>query len=134
MILLKQAIINLSNPARTDSEFSMYTFPALKALEGVIKYNLQKCNIQMPTTNFSMFDKVNGVYKLQTGHSARIGNAYTTKLENCYNHFFNNRHTLFHFGMLIAGTDTNTRLLKTKQEANDIIKATLKVIDENYIA
>ena len=55
------------------------------------------------------------------------------KLENCYNHFYNNRHTLFHFGIVIGNSDVNTRLLSTKAEADSIIRDTLKIIDDNYI-
>jgi ribonuclease HI len=112
----------------------MYTFPVLKALEGVLKYNLQKCGIVMTSTAFTMFDKIGGVYNLQVAHSVGLSSDHIIKLENCYNHLNNNRHTLFHFGVIIGGVDTNTRLLKTKKEADDIIKDTLKIIDDNYIA
>ncbi len=132
--LLKQATIDLSNPAYGDIEFSKYTFSALKALEGVLKYNLCKCKIAMKSTSFTMFDKaLYGIYKLQEAHSKLLSNDEVEKLENCYNHLYNNRHTLFHFGVIIGEIDVNTRMLNTKKEANDIIKSTLKVIDTNYI-
>lgn len=133
-ILLKQAIINLNNPAYNDEEFTMYTFPALRSLEGVLKYNLSKCKIKMgEKERFNMFDKVNGIYKLQLSCIAGVSKEDAEKIENCYNHLHNNRHTLFHFGVIIGVIDTNTRLLKTKKEADEIIKNTLKVINENYI-
>ncbi len=132
-ILLKQSVINLSNPARGDSEFTMYTFPVLRALEGVLKYNLQKCAITMNSTSFSMFDKINGMYELQSRFKASLPVERVEKLENCYNHLHNNRHTLFHFGVILNDTDVNTRLLSTKAEADRIIKDTLKIIDENFI-
>lgn len=131
--LLKQATIDLSNPARSDIEFSKYAFTALKALEGVLKYNLQKCGIAMTSTAFTMFEKDAGIYKLQAAHSANLSSEEVQKLENCYNHLHNNRHTLFHFGVIIGSIDTNTRMLNTKQEADVIIKSTLKVIDGSYI-
>lgn len=132
--LIKQAIVNLNNPANNDTEFSMYTFPALRALEGVLKYNLTKCGIAMTSLSFDMFSKdVSGIYKLKTVYTSNLSNENISKLENCYNHFYNNRHTLFHFGIIIGGNDINTRLLNTKSEANTIIRDTLKVIDDNYI-
>lgn len=132
LILLKQATIDLNNSARGDIEFSKYTFSVLKALEGVLKYNLQNCGIFMTTPRFDMFEKKAGVHKLKFANTG-IGNDKVGKIENCYNHLYNNRHTLFHFGMIVGETDTNTRMLNTKQEANEIIRSTLKVIDENYI-
>lgn len=134
--LLKQATIDLSNSARGDIEFSKYTFSALKALEGVLKYNLQKCGITMTCPSFNMFmkDATTGIYNLQAVHNANLSNDKVHKLENCYNHLHNNRHTLFHFGVIIGETDVNTRMLDSKQEANEIIRNTLKTIDDNYIA
>ena len=131
--LLKQATIDLSNPARSDIEFSKYTFTALKALEGVLKYNLQKCGIVMTSMAFTMFEKNAGIYRLQAAHSANLSADKVQKLEDCYNHLNNNRHTLFHFGVIIGSMDANTRMLNTKHEADAIIKNTLKVIDESYI-
>lgn len=132
--LIKQAIVNLNNPARNDNEFSMYTFPALRALEGVLKYNLTKCGISMSSYNFEMFSKdSSGIYKLKASYLRSVSSDNVLKLENCYNHFYNNRHTLFHFGIIIGSNDINTRLLTKKAEADSIIRDTLKVIDDNYI-
>lgn len=131
--LVKQAIVNLSNPARCDSEFSMYTFPALRAVEGVLKYNLSKCEIVMNSFCFDVFTVVNGVYKLKHNYVAKLTSDRILKLENCYNYLHNNRHTLFHFGIIIGDIDVNTRLITTKAEADGIIKDALKIIDENYI-
>lgn len=132
--LIKQAIVNLNNPARSDSEFSMYVFPVLRALEGVLKYNLKKCGITMSSTRFDMFSKgSNGIYMLKPEHLAGLSPEKKLKLEKCYNWFYNNRHTLFHFGIIIGDNDFNTRLLNTKAEADAIIRDTLKIIDENYI-
>lgn len=131
--LIKQSIVNLSNPARTDHEFSMYAFPALRALEGVLKYNLNKCGIAMTSYKFEMFTWQNGKYVLRSDCCSGLTPDKILKIENCYNYLNNNRHTLFHFGVIIGGTDVSTRLLATKAEADSIIKDTLKIIDENYI-
>lgn len=131
--LLKQAIINLNNPARNDTEFSMFTFPALRALEGVLKYNLTRCGITMQSYNFNMFAFDSGVYRFKPELAGGIPQDKIAKMENCYNHLHNNRHTLFHFGIIIGGADANTRLLSSKAEADAIIRDTLRIIDENYI-
>lgn len=134
VILIKQSIINLNNPAFNDIEFSGYAFPVLKALEAVLKYNLDKCGIPMTSHRFNMFDKnVNNVFSLQPSKTIGLSHSNIVKLENCYNHLYNQRHTLFHFGIVISGMDTNTRLLHKKSDADDVIKNALKIIDENYI-
>ncbi len=131
--LLKQSIIDLNNPGYGDIEFSKYALSALRALEGVLKFNLSKCGIQMTSHGFNMFDKVNGVYKLQRSHSNGLSVDCINKLENCYNYYYNQRHTLCHFGVVLWGMDTDTRIIDSKEEANSIIKDTLKVINDNYI-
>lgn len=80
-----------------------------------------------------MFAKSSGVYVLQQGYKTSVPSQDVIKIENCYNHYFNNRHTLCHFGYVFQGVDTNTRLLNTKSEADSIIKSTLQVINDNYI-
>ena len=81
-----------------------------------------------------MFDKdTSGIYVLQSAYRSKISTTNAQKIENCYNHYFNQRHTLFHFGIVVGGNDLNTRLLKTKEEANELIKDTLKIINDNYI-
>lgn len=70
---------------------------------------------------------------LKPEHLAGLSPEKKLKLENCYNWFYNNRHTLFHFGIIIGDNDFNTRLLNTKAEADAIIRNTLNIIDENYI-
>lgn len=131
--LLNQAVVDLETYGNNDIEFSKYTLAVLRALEGVIKFNLSKYNIKVPINGFNMFDKINGVYVLQQCHKNNIPIQDAAKIENCYNHYFNNRHTLCHFGLILQGVDTNTRLLNSKNEADKIIKDTLKVINDNYI-
>lgn len=133
-ILLKQAIIDLNDDKRNDVDYTKYVFAALKALEAVLKFNLDKCLIPMSSNSFTMFDKDStGVYILQPTYRSKISGEKAQKIENCYNHYYNQRHTLFHFGIVIGGKDLNTRLIKTKEEANNLINDTLKIINDNYI-
>ena len=88
----------------------------------------------MNSTAFTMFDKdSSGVYVLQAAFRGIISSERSQKIENCYNYYYNQRHTLFHFGIILGGNDYNTRLLKTKEEANSLISDTLKIINDNYI-
>ena len=48
-------------------------------------------------------------------------------IENCYNYYYSQRNTAFHFGDIIGPTD-NTRLIDTKEEADEIIKQCLALI------
>lgn len=133
-LLLKQAIIDLNSDKRNDVDYTKYSFAALKGLEAILKYNLDKCSIPMTSNTFNMFDKdTTGIYVLQSAYKSKISTINAQKIENCYNHYFNQRHTLFHFGIVVGGSDLNTRLIKTKEEANELIKNTLKIINDNYI-
>lgn len=115
-ILLKQAIIDLNDDKRNDVDYTKYVFAALKALEAVLKFNLDKCLIPMSSNSFTMFDKDStGVYILQPTYRSKISGEKAQKIENCYNHYYNQRHTLFHFGIVIGGKDLNTRLIKRKK-------------------
>ena len=131
--LLNQAVVDLEANGYNDIEFSKYALAVLRALEGVIKFNLSKYNITIPQNGFNMFDKSSGGYVLKQGYKNSVPSQDVIKIENCYNHYFNNRHTLCHFGYVFQGVDTNTRLLNTKGEADSIIRSTLQVINDNYI-
>lgn len=131
--LLNQAVVDLESFGNNDVEFSKYTLAVLKALEGVLKFNLSKYNITVSSNGFNMFDKNSGVYTLKQSYQMGIPIHSILKIENCYNHYANIRHTLCHFGYVLQGIDTNTRTLNTKGEANSIIKSTLQVINDNYI-
>ena len=131
--LLKQATIDLSNPAYGDIEFSKYTFSALKALEGVLKYNLCKCKIVMKSTSFTMFDKTsNGIYKLQEAHSKALT---IDEVENLKTAIIICIIIVIHLSFWRYNRRNRRKYthVEYKKEANDIIKSTLKVIDTNYI-
>lgn len=48
-------------------------------------------------------------------------------IENCYNYYKLQRDTVFHFGDIIGSVD-NTRIIDTKEEANEIIKKCIELI------
>jgi ribonuclease HI len=104
LLFIKQAIINLRKYDSNDAEYTMYTLPALRALEGVLKFNLSKCSIHCSQKRFDVFefDKNTKIHKLQNVHSGKLTVEQIAKIENCYNHLYNNRHTLFHFGIVMG--------------------------------
>jgi ribonuclease H-related protein len=126
--LIKQSIINLKYSIESE-EYSQYTFSALRALEGHMKYIFKKSGVII-TKNFDIFE-LNGIspgYKLKA--FCGIPNVDTkNKLEKYYNYYHANRHTIFHFGDIIGTTDS-TRMIETKREADEIIKKCIEYICE----
>jgi len=126
--LIKQSIINLQYYIKSE-EYSQYAFPALRALEGHMKYIFNKSGIVV-TKTFDMFDKniTNNEYVLKPTYG--VANVNTKKkLEKYYNYYCATRHTIFHFGDIIGSTDA-TRMIETKEEADEIIKQCIKYICE----
>lgn len=123
--LLRQAIINLNGYFEAE-EYGQYAYPALRALEGHIKYLLSKNGI-LVGKRFSMFDgnEIDG-YVL----TISIPEPFKTNIEICYNYLVKTRHKIFHFGDIIGSTD-NTYLIRTKQEANDIIREAIRLINNS---
>ena len=50
-----------------------------------------------------------------------------SSIEKCYNYYKSQRDTAFHFGDIMGQVD-NTRLIETKEEADEIIKKCLSLI------
>lgn len=127
--LIRQSIINLNYYIECE-DYSQYVFPALRALEGHMKYLFQKAGITVTSNQmFGYFNKdaSTKVYYLST---STVGDAdLKSKLESCYNYYNVTRHSLFHFGDILGNTDT-TRVIETKSEADEQIKKCLTFICE----
>lgn len=121
--LLRQAIINLNGYFEAE-EYGQYAYPALRALEGHIKYLFNKNGIHIEKS-FSQFsgNEADG-YVL----AISLPEPDKTYIENCYNYYVKTRHKIFHFGDITGCTD-NTYLIDTKQKADDIIRDTVKLIN-----
>ena len=124
--LIKQSIINMTHYVESE-EYSMYVFPALRALEGHIKYLITVAGGN-PGRQFSCFDRdrtmnSNG-YIVTESFPDRSKNS---SIEKCYNYYKLQRDTAFHFGDIMGQVD-NTRLIETKEEADEIIKKCLSLI------
>ncbi|MDD5021928.1 MAG: viroplasmin family protein [Endomicrobiaceae bacterium] len=131
-ILLKSSIILLTAYIE-NVDYGCYAFPALRALEGHMKYMLSKQGIY--SSSFKMFEinkaKTDYVYNNNTKYyisDAKI----VLKLEEMYNYYVKHRHTLGHFGYMIGSTDS-TRMICSKNDADEIIKQCLQFITESSI-
>ncbi len=124
--LIKQSIINMTHYIESE-DYSMYAFPALRALEGHIKYLITEAG-GTPGRKFRCFklDKSVTPNRYVVSEHFRDGSK-NNSIENCYNYYYSQRNTAFHFGDIIGPTD-NTRLIDTKEEADEIIKQCLALI------
>lgn len=122
--LIRQAIININYFVKAE-DYAQYAFPALRALEGHIKYLITK-NGGTVGRSFNCFNKdQNGSY-VYTATIADI--SYKDKIEKCYNYYKSQRDTLFHFGDVLGSTDS-TRILDKKEDADEIIKKCIELIE-----
>lgn len=122
--LIKQSTINLKYYIESE-EYSQYAFPALKALEGHIKYLIKVAGGQVGQ-QFNQFNKTSGGTYCFV--SSLTDPSKKTSIENCYNYYKSQRDTSFHFGEIIGSTDS-TRLITSKEEADEIIKKCLDLIN-----
>lgn len=129
--VLYQSVYNL-NIFGEMPDYTFLVFPALRGLEGVLKCILSKHNIPYQSS-FDMFEqKNNRTYKLYSAYERNLGSPAKIKAMNkLYNHFYNNRHSLFHWNDPCDIID-DTRIITTTDSAHKLIKDTLQYIDEYY--
>ena len=133
--LLLQSIINLKTPkAEYEADCSYYVYPAFRALEGHIDYQLVALGIPKTGYSFSMFDLDTATrsYYLRTTYATGLASDSIDKLNKCYNYYNDKRHALSHFGNIIGATD-NTLMVEKKEDANVLIEETLSLINDTVI-
>lgn len=123
--LIRQAIINLTYFVESE-EYSQYTFPALRALEGHIKYLITSAG-GIAGRNFNTFNKNTAGQYVFTGHITDASKK--ASIEKCYNYYKAQRDTIFHFGDVLGATD-NTRIVENKNDADEIVKKCIALICE----
>lgn len=108
-------------------DYSQYVFPALRALEGHIKYLLTVAG-RTAKRNFDCFNLDTSNTPPKYIVSAPLTDA-TKKdsIENCYNYYKLQRDTIFHFGDILGSVD-NTRFITSKDKANEIINKCIELI------
>lgn len=115
-------------------DYSVWTFPALRALEGRIKQIFSFYGIDIDDKrgfgeNFC-FDAKNKKHKLEQESIRKVAewNAINN-LNACYNYFVQTRHQLFHVDAFSA----TTRRLETPEMAENIIYDVCSLIETSYI-
>lgn len=106
-------------------DYSCYTFPALRALEGYLKYLFGLKGVTIGNTFGSVF---NGDVLTQNT-AAQIGDTiFQNELERIYVYFKGNRHVIFHTNQILIGT----KLIEDKHEADEIINTVINLIESSY--
>lgn len=112
-------------------DYSGFVFPALRTLEGYLKFLFSQKGILI--TKKDMFG--NYLHQRPTGFvlnadaKARITCDKTTSaIEKCYTYYNTHRHGLFHTEVVAS----STRILQTKQSAESIINDVLELIETTY--
>lgn len=123
--LLKQAAINLNYYIESE-DYSQYAFPALRALEGHIKYLISAAGGPV-SRQFTCFNRVSPADPYHFTASLS-DTSKKSCIEACYNYYKSQRDTSFHFGDLIGMTDA-TRFMPTKQEADEVILKCIELIN-----
>lgn len=123
--LIRQAIINLNGYFAAE-EYGQYAFPALRALEGHIKYLFGKNGISVGTKFTQFSGDIDAGFTLKKGLT--VPSPDKENIEACFNYYSKTRHKVFHFGDVVGTTD-NTYLIDTKHEADEIIRESLRLIN-----
>ncbi len=127
--LVRQSIINLSYFVESE-DYSQYVFPASKALEGHMKYLFDKAGVTIISKQgFCHFEKDATTNAYYLPASVISDSVLRNKLNEYYNFYNKTRHTIFHFGDIIGGTDS-TRMIERKNDADVLIKKCLSYICE----
>lgn len=126
--LIKQSIINLKYFVKSE-DYAQYAFPALRALEGHIKFILFKAGVVIISKDgFHCFNKENGNYVLTS--KGTLNSAQIKYIEEMYTYYYDNRHALFHFGDLFGSVDS-TRMIEEKEVADELISKCFELITRN---
>lgn len=124
--------VTLCDVEKEFEDYSCFTFPALRALEGYLKYLLAEKDIIIDEThNFgTVFNKdSDGKAIVIEKYVTDIADAdYVEALEDIYNYFKANRHVIFHVDQILI----TTKVIETKQEAISIINDVATLIERTY--
>ncbi|HDX9541509.1 MULTISPECIES: viroplasmin family protein [Bacillus] len=129
---LNQAVYNtMLKGERPD--YSDLATPSLRANEYYLYKILQDRGIMQESSDkygFGIFFKENteGVYEIKQKHEDKLLSEEKTFINELYNFYYNNRHTLLHFDK----EPKLTRVLKSMEEARSLIISNLELIDKYY--
>ena len=132
--VLLQAVYN-TNIKGDMFDYSYLVAPALRALEGHIKYVYKHNSIIIGDKQIGIiFDKNNtdNRYYLKNDYKTNLDNNKIKYIEKAYNYYYINRHSLFHWNNIELPQD-DTRIIENYGEAIRIINDILDIIDSYYI-
>lgn len=130
---LKQAAYNLSLEA-TRYDYSDLPMPILRSIDYYLHDILNSVAIRTVTNkgvnNFSCFSvDASGNYHLDTGHCSKFSDvSMVTYLNELYNFYRKNRHTLFHWDF----ESEDTRLIEDINESRSLIRDGFNLLDKYY--
>lgn len=127
---IKQAIINLTYYIESE-DYSFYAVPALRALEGHIKYMIKKYASYTIDKTFDCFNKDSGTLNYYLSISISDSDR-KQQIEDCYNYYKSERDTIDHAGDLLGSVD-NTRIISDKKRVDEIIKKSLSLINTQLL-
>lgn len=119
--LVSQSLLMLKLE-REEIDYSHYTQPAYRALEGHLKYLCKVSGHQVTRKTLgSIFKRSSdGSWVLEV--SVLKNHPNKTKIEEVYNLVYNKRHPISHFGEVLVNGFDDTLLIPHAQEAKDRIK------------
>ncbi|MGN4616098.1 RNase LS family HEPN domain-containing protein [Bacillus cereus group sp. MYBK71-2] len=131
--MLCQSIFNL----RVDMdmfEYGFLTFPALKALEGHLKYVMKENSIPLIEKRFSMFTKEgSSKYILHGDYQAGLDAKKINAINDAYTFYNKNRNSIFHWAEVDTAIPLDrTRLIDNIAEARSIILNVFEIVNNYY--
>jgi HEPN superfamily RnaseLS-like protein len=118
--------------SKLDIELEDYTviaFPALRGLEGYMKSLFHGKGIVIGKKGFA--PHLNDGYHATLSDNARKSidcDKTCTAINRCYGYYKDERHGLFHASGILA----NSRLIKEKKDAVNIVNGVLQLIEESH--
>ena len=132
--VLLQAVYN-TNIKGDMFDYSYLVAPALRALEGHIKYVYKHNSIIIGDKQIGIIFDNNNIdnrHYLKNNYKTNLDNNKIKYIEKAYNYYFINRHSLFHWNDVELPQD-DTRIIENYGEAIRIINDILDLIDSYYI-
>ncbi|MCX5982515.1 MAG: type II toxin-antitoxin system RnlA family toxin [Nostocales cyanobacterium LacPavin_0920_SED1_MAG_38_18] len=113
-------------------DYSCYVFPALRAIEGVMKNILFQKGFTPENSNqyfYGVFRKEGNRYVVteETKSLINDNNAFRA-LETCYTYYNRQRHELFHVNDFVE----SSKIIESKDTAYQMIEKIIKIIDDAY--
>ncbi|WP_461611933.1 type II toxin-antitoxin system RnlA family toxin [Cytobacillus kochii] len=131
--LLYQCVFNLRIQMEM-FEYSFLAFPALKSLEGHLKYIMKENSISLIDKKFSMFDKEgNGKYVLRSEFEKDFSPSQLAAISDAYTFYQRNRHSIFHWAEVDGAIPLDrTRMIDNITEAHSIIMNVFGIMNNYY--